>query len=248
MPPSVLSIAGSDPSGGAGIQADLKTFSAHKVYGMAIPTLITVQNSCGVESVHPLPAELVAQQLRCVLDDIKPSAIKIGALGTQECILVIAEILSQYAYPIILDPILFSSSGKALLAPNAQIALIENLLPICTLITPNQAEYAHLFPDTKPACFCLRTDGDQSDSPLCTERLIAPNGEESRFTHLRLSRRNTHGTGCTLSSAIAAQVALGNPIPKACQEAIGYVYRLLEKSDQYNLGKGHGALGHEFSW
>lgn len=246
MPPSVLSIAGSDPSGGAGIQADLKTFSAHKVYGMAIPTLITVQNSTGVLSVHPLPADLIAKQLLHLLEDIKPRIIKIGALGNQEIISSIANILSQFSIPIVLDPVLYSSSGAELLDSSAQETLIKKLLPLCTLITPNQAEYSRLFSEEKPSCFTLITDGEASNNQLCTEKLISSQGEETRFTHLHLQRRNTHGTGCTLSSAIAAQLALGASIPMACQEGIGYVYRLLERSDQYDLGSGRGALGHEF--
>lgn len=246
MSPSVLSIAGSDPSGGAGIQADLKTFSAHKVYGMAIPTLLTVQNSTGVLAVHQLPAKLIAEQLNYLLDDIPPSVIKIGALGSLEIISVLVELLSARQIPIVLDPVLFSSSGAELLAENARELLIEKLIPLCTIITPNQLEYKQLFPQKTPSCFCLLTDGEGSDDIVCTERLISPLGEETRFTHLRLNRRNTHGTGCTLSSAIASQLALGLSVSEACREAIAYVYRLLERSDQYDLGSGRGGLGHEF--
>jgi len=240
----VLSIAGSDPSGGAGIQADLKTIAAHRIYGMAIPTLITVQNSMGILRVECLSAEIVAQQLENILIDIPPQAIKIGALGSGKIIKAILPFLQQYTGSIVLDPVLLSSSGKRLLDENAVTALQRGLIPLCSMITPNHDEYQLLFGNEPPIVPCLRTDG-HNGYPTCRDELILPSGCY-QFEYPRLERRNTHGTGCTLSSAIACNLSMGLSLKESCENSIEYVHQLLKQCDQHSLGNGHGGLGHEF--
>jgi hydroxymethylpyrimidine/phosphomethylpyrimidine kinase len=240
----VLSIAGSDPSGGAGIQADLKTIAAHQIYGMAIPTLITVQNSMGIVRVELLSAEIVAQQLENILIDIPPQAIKIGALGSGKIIKAILPFLQQYTGRIVLDPILISSSGKRLIDESAVAVLKRELIPLCSIITPNHDEYQILFGDDPPTIPCLRTDG-HSGSPTCRDELILPSGCY-QFEYPKLERRNTHGTGCTLSSAIACNLSKGLPLKESCENSINYVHQLLKQCDQHSLGNGNGGLGHEF--
>ncbi len=240
----VLSIAGSDPSGGAGIQADLKTIAAHRVYGMAIPTLITVQNSLGVVRVEELNADIVAQQLQNILLDIPPQAIKIGALGSEEIINAILPFLKEYPGKIVLDPVIQSSSGKSLLDESAIHLLKTKLIPLCSIVTPNHDEYLLLFGEEASSIPCLRTDGHRKSS-TCADELITIEGSY-RFNYPRLERRNTHGTGCTLSSALACNLAMGRTIQESCKQSIEYVHKLLKQCDDHSLGKGNGGLGHEF--
>ncbi len=237
-----LSIAGSDPSGGAGIQCDLKTFMGLHVYGMAIPTLLTVQNTKSISSVHHLHDSLIGEQIEHLLDDITPHAIKIGAIGNAKQARAIVDALQTLTCPIVWDPVLVSSSGTALLTPSDIKTVCQLFKPLVSLATPNHQEVAYLkdFPNV------LLTNGETDTSSIITDILRIAN-QEYRFTHPRFDTQNTHGTGCTLSSAITAFLAKGYDIRNASAEGIRYCLHLLSQSNRFALGHGRGGLGHEFS-
>lgn len=252
----VLTIAGSDSSGGAGIQADLKTFTAHKVYGMSAITAITVQNTQGVFGVHDIPADIVAGQIDAVFDDIVPDAVKIGMVSSVEIITVIAEKLKQHqAKNVVLDPVMVSTSGCKLLADNAVEALTERLFPVADILTPNiyEAELlwgreihdreamldaAKWIAGTYNQCVLLK-GGHLTD---CSDDLLYGKGVERWFPCPRIENPNTHGTGCTLSSAIASNLALGKTMEEAVSVAKGYITGALEAN--LDIGKGNGPLNH----
>jgi hydroxymethylpyrimidine/phosphomethylpyrimidine kinase len=256
-PPRLLTIAGSDSGGGAGIQADLKTFAAHGAFGMSAITAITAQNTLAVTAVHPVPAEVVAAQLRAVIDDLGVDAVKVGMLGTAELTAVVAEELARLAgrVPIVVDPVMVSKSGAVLLAPDAVAALRERLLPLATLVTPNLPEAERL------AWTAIATEGDAAaagraiaaagcavlvkgghgDGDEVVDLLLA-DGEVHRFTHPRQHTRATHGTGCTLSSAIAARLGRGDDLRTAVEGAIGYLQAAIAAAP--DLGAGHGPVEH----
>jgi hydroxymethylpyrimidine/phosphomethylpyrimidine kinase len=254
--PVALTIAGSDPSGGAGIQADLKTFHQFGVYGEAAITLITVQNTRGVQRIECLAPDLVADQIRAVLDDIPPAAAKIGALGNCGIIEAVAALAAGFAFPLVVDPVILSKHGVALLAPNAVDALKTRLLPYAFLVTPNLEEAALLtgaevrnIADMRKAAERLATlgpravlvkgghlgDGDATD-------VLLYQGEFREFTSPRIATRNTHGTGCTLSAAITAGLASGRDLPEAVDRAKRYVTAAILSNPQ--LGGGAGPLDH----
>lgn len=267
--PACLSIAGSDPSGGAGIQADLKTFAAHGVYGMSVITAVTVQNTLGVSAVHSLPAELVGQQLRSVLSDIPPAAIKIGMLDNANIITQISAGLDSQQY-IVLDPVLVSSSGRMLLQSDAIEVLIDQLLPKVTLLTPNLDE-ARVLADVlgigrlhiesqqelQQAAVTIAEGLQQriGHSPSILVKgghlqgdpvdALLINGEFHFLHGERIDNPNTHGTGCTLSSAICANLAVGQSMLNACENAKSYVAQAINK--QLKLGQGIGPLQHNIS-
>lgn len=247
--PSVLTIAGSDPSGGAGIQVDIKTCMRHNIYSMAIPTCLTVQNTRGIRNNHVISSTILQEQLNYLLEDLLPSVIKIGAIGSKENLHVISTQLQTRQIPVVWDPVFVSSSGAYLLEPSAITEAKEHLLPLVTLTTPNAHEFSILYDldlgwtESSPAC--LRTDGD-GDGSLACDILYTSSGTH-RFYHPRHKRTNTHGTGCTLSTAIACNLAMGQDIPTSCHNAIAYVQRLIESADQYNHGTGKGSLGHEYT-
>jgi hydroxymethylpyrimidine/phosphomethylpyrimidine kinase len=229
-PPVALTIAGSDPTAGAGIQADLKTFAAHGVYGACVLTAVTVQNSRGVTHVHPLPAQLVAAQLFAVLEDLPVAAVKVGMLGTEE----IAEAVAAVAYALpnlVLDPVLSSTSGYRLGLATA----VQRLLPYATVVTPNADEAAAVADAPQ---WTVVTGGDAA---LDTVR--GPDGTYE-LGAAPVRTRNTHGTGCTFSAAIAARLALGDPVPDAIDRAKEYVTRALRGAADWQLGAGAGPLNH----
>lgn len=216
MKRAALTIAGSDPSGGAGIQADLRTFAAIGVAGLSVITALTTQNSHGVESVFLAPANVVASQLDAILRDTRPDAIKIGMLGGAAQIGAVAEILRRYDIKnIVLDPVFASTSGVPLLDESGRKALVDDLVPLCQLITPNLDESGELGSIARIAV--LVKGGHLPDEPL--DVLTMPDGAVSRFTSIRIPTEHTHGTGCFLSSAIAAHLALGQPLPTAIMKA-----------------------------
>jgi hydroxymethylpyrimidine/phosphomethylpyrimidine kinase len=255
MKPVALTIAGSDPSGGAGLQADLKTFHQFGVYGEAVVTLITVQNTIGVRRVECLRAELVAEQLRAVLEDVRPGAAKTGALGNREIVEAVAEAAAAFDFPLVVDPVLISKHGAPLLAEDAREALVSRLIPRARLLTPNLAEAAALagFPVREPAqmrraaeALCrlgaqaVLVKGGHLESSA-TDVLLAE-GRFYEFPAPHIATRHTHGTGCTYSAAIAAGLARGWPLPEAVQAAKTFITEAIRSNP--GLGRGAGPVNH----
>lgn len=258
--PNVLSIAGSDPSGGAGAQADLKTFAAFGCYGMAVVTALTAQNTVGVSAVHVPPADFLAKQIDAIFDDIAVDAVKIGMLGTGEIVSVVADRLAHYgARNIVLDPVLVATSGDSLGAPDVVDAIVAKLLPLAAIVTPNLPEIARLVgrdvsgepQDVQRAGEELRARGARAVlvkgghgmSAQMIDVLVSEAGVE-RFAAPRVETRNTHGTGCTLSSAIAAGLAQGRTLAEACADAKRYLTAALQAADRLSVGHGHGPVHH----
>lgn len=263
--PVVLSIAGSDSSGGAGIQADLKTFSALGVYGATAITAITAQNTKGVNSQLAISPEMVYNQIVAVVEDIAPSAIKIGMLANKEVATIVADALSCYNIPTILDPVMVSSSGHRLLSLDAQEVVKERLLPLSTLVTPNIPEMEAL------TAMSLTTAEEKLSAAkyllsLGAQAVLLKGGHEegdtkcdtlyrldgSNITQLHLSTptvatKNIHGTGCTLSSAIAAFMARGLALREAVQEAKNYITEAILSGADIAIGNGFGPVNHLFN-
>lgn len=257
---NALTIAGSDSGGGAGIQADLKTFSALGVYGASVVTALTAQNTCEVRAIHDVPDEFIAAQIDAVLDDIRIDAIKIGMLNRAEVIETVAAALERHrAGCVVLDPVMVAKSGARLLHADAVTALRQRLLPLATVLTPNLPEAGVLLNEPSPtdesqmttACKRLAAlgprfvllKGGHLDAPQSVDVLY----DGKRIVHLpaaRVSTHNTHGTGCTLSSAIAAYLARGLEVPEAVARAKEYVAAALRAADTLTVGKGQGPVHH----
>ncbi|NBC95877.1 MAG: bifunctional hydroxymethylpyrimidine kinase/phosphomethylpyrimidine kinase [Deinococcus-Thermus bacterium] len=259
MIPTALSIAGSDPSGGAGIQADLKAFSARGVYGMAAITALTAQNTTGVAAVHALPADFVASQIAEVLVDVRVGAVKVGMIANAGIARAVAGALDDLASPVVLDPVMVAKGGASLLDDDAVEAVRSELLPKASLVTPNLAEAARLL-----------------DAPLAESRdalavqatallALGPRAVLIKGGHLagqespdllihddaaiwmeakRVETENTHGTGCSLSSAIAAELAKGKRMPDAARAAKRWLSAALRGADSLHVGQGHGPVHH----
>lgn len=251
----VLTIAGSDSGGGAGIQADLKTFSAFGTYGLSVITAITAQNTMGVTGVEVIDSSLVEKQLDAVFQDIRIDAVKIGMVANQECIQVIAQKLQQYQPNIVIvDPVMVSTTGSLLLEQNAVDALKQNLFPLATLITPNLYEAAVLLQTERENLEDFHQVAQQLKALTSGEVLVkgghAPKGEQVTdvlstgdvFTKERIETPHTHGTGCSLSSAIAASMAKGNSLVSAIQEAKEFVTEGLRQA--YSIGSGSSPIHH----
>jgi hydroxymethylpyrimidine/phosphomethylpyrimidine kinase len=254
--PKALTVAGSDSGGGAGIQADLKTFSAFQVFGMSVITAVTAQNSVGVTGVHNLPAEFVALQLDAVLDDFGADAVKLGMLSTAPIIRAVAERLAAHGQTrVVLDPVMVAKSGAPLLQPDARAALLEAVLPLAEVVTPNLHEAAVL------ADMSVKTESDMEEAArrihargprhvLVKGGHLADSATDllydghafTRFPAPRLDSANTHGTGCTLSAAIAAALAHGTPLVAAVGEAKAYVTAAIREG--FAAGRGVGVLRH----
>ena len=274
--PPVLSIAGSDSSGGAGIQADLKTMLANGAFGMTAVTALTAQNTTGVTMVTDTSPQMLAAQLDAVFEDIVPLAVKIGMVGSVELIDVIADRLSAYdAGNVVLDPVMVATSGATLIEDAAIAALASRLFPLATVITPNM-------PETQVLCdlaigqgaspiryengksICTENDMVAAGRLLCghfgcavlvkgghgtldaNDALIEPGGGITWFRSRRIDNPNTHGTGCTLSSAIASHLALGRSLPTAIDKAKAYLTGALEA--RLDLGHGSGPMDHAWKW
>ena len=238
----VLTIAGSDPSGGAGIQQDLKVITAHGCYGATVITALTSQNTQGVQSSMAVPTEVVASQLQSVISDLRLSAIKIGMIPNEDVAQVIVEAIKDVHVPIIYDPVMISTSGYQLMSSDAIDFITSYLFPLCTLVTPNLPEAERLqaqlaYPQT---AFLIK--GGHAHSTLMTDRLIMPDGTVSEFTTEKIATSNLHGTGCTLSSAIASNMALGDSLPKAISKAKEYITAAIRRSVYANIGHGNGPL------
>ncbi|MBB2972268.1 bifunctional hydroxymethylpyrimidine kinase/phosphomethylpyrimidine kinase [Mesorhizobium sp. RMAD-H1] len=259
--PICVTIAGSDSGGGAGIQADLKTFSALGVYGASVITAITAQNTKAVTAVHDVPADIVTAQIDAVFSDLAVDAVKIGMLSVPETIEAVAAGLVHFGKPIVLDPVMVAKSGDRLLSPEAVSTLRERLLPQATLLTPNLPEAACLLD-----CDAARTEteaieqgkallalgagavlmkgGHAEDGGDCTDLLIRDGMPPFRLTAPRIATRNTHGTGCTLSSAIAAGLAKGLSMEEAFAAAHVYLQGAIISADRLRVGSGNGPVHH----
>ncbi len=256
MMKKILTIAGSDCSGGAGIQADIKTIVAHKMYAMSAITALTAQNTTGVYDVLNVPREFLNKEIHCIMKDIFPDAIKIGMVSSKEIIQEIVERLLEYkAKNIVVDPVMISTSGSRLLSEDAMEALITKLLPIADVITPNIPE---------AECICgfkilskenmikaaekiskgykgkVLIKGGHLEN--CADDLLYKNGKITWYHEEKIDNSNTHGTGCTLSSSIACNLAAGYGIDESILRAKKYITGALR--DNLNLGKGNGPLNH----
>lgn len=250
-----MTIAGSDPSGGAGIQADLKTFTNLRCYGQAVITALTVQNTLGVHRSVAVNADLVYDQIEAVMQDFKPDAVKIGMLPNADTIKRVAEAIRAFRPSfVVLDPVMVSSSGLKLMEDIAVEVLCEHLIPLCTLITPNLPESKVLTRiETNDSAIQAKTMGDIYQGVAI---LVKGGHREGRPVDVlynkgkikiydnapRIETRNTHGTGCVLSSAIAAFVARGISLPEAVGQAKAYLTDALQKGASYEAGGGHGPM------
>jgi hydroxymethylpyrimidine/phosphomethylpyrimidine kinase len=255
VPPVALTIAGSDPSGGAGLQADLKTFHQFGVYGEAVVTLVTVQNTLGVTRVECLPAELVIEQLRAVLEDIPPRAAKTGALGNREIVEAVAAAAAGFEFPLVVDPVMLSKHGAPLVSEDAREAIARRLLPRAALVTPNLHEAAVLagipireLSAMHRAAERIVEQGAQAVlvkgghlAGAATDVLLA-GGRFYEFPEERIDTPHTHGAGCTYSAAIAAGLAQGLDLPEAVRRAKAFVTAAIRSAP--GLGAGAGPVNH----
>lgn len=258
--PIALTIAGSDSGGGAGIQADLKAFSALGVFGASVITAVTAQNTREVTAVHAVPVDIVSAQIEAVLSDLAVGAIKIGMLFSPELILVVADRLAKQKIPVVLDPVMVAKSGDRLLLDASVAALIDRALPLADVLTPNLPEAAILL-GTRGATTiddmekqgrallalgpkAVLMKGGHAEGERCVDLLITGNQPTQLFEAPRISTKNTHGTGCTLSSSIVAGLAKGLPLAEAVSEAHAFLHKAIVAADQLNIGSGHGPVHH----
>lgn len=261
-----VTIAGSDSGGGAGVQADLKTFSALGVYGASVLTAITAQNTRAVTMVESLSPALITAQIDAVFDDLAVGAVKIGMLGTPGVIRAVARGVRERGLPVVLDPVMVAKSGDRLLAAEAISALREELLPLATVLTPNLPEAADLLSLPPAADLATRAaqgrallvlgsrwvlmKGGHAEGPVCTDLLLGPEtgAQGHSLTAPRRATRNTHGTGCTLSAAIAAGLAQRMDVPDAVARAHVYLQGAIAAADGLRVGTGHGPVHHFHQW
>lgn len=266
--PRTLSIAGVDPSGGAGILADIKAMSALGAYGMAVAAALTAQNTQGVTAIHALPADFVTRQIDTIFDDIRVDAVKIGMLGQQPIIHAVADRMAHWKPAhLVLDPVMIAKGGDHLLERTAVHALRESLVPLATLITPNLPEAGVLL-DARP----VETLKEMRRTAERLRRLLSDDANHWVFLkggHLpgndtidilhdgdrllelpgtRIATRNTHGTGCTLSAALAALLPRTADVPDAAQQAKAYLVEAIRQADTLKVGSGHGPVHHFHQW
>jgi len=259
-----VTIAGSDSGGGAGIQADLKTFSALGVYGASVITALTAQNTRGVQGIHDVPPAFIASQIDSVFSDLAVKAVKIGMLSQPAVIEAVAAGLQRHgAERVVLDPVMVAASGDPLLAPEAVETLRTTLIPRALLVTPNLPEAAAILgepiAETEDAMRAqaerimalgpraVLVKGGHASGPESVDVLIGPDGMH-RFAGVRVATRNTHGTGCSLSSAIAAGLARGAELLAAVDAAKAYISAAIAASDRLAIGHGHGPVHHFHRW
>lgn len=258
--PIALTIAGSDSGGGAGVQADLKSMSANGAFGASVITAITAQNTAAVTAVHEVPAEIVVAQIDAVLSDLDVDAIKLGMLFSVPIIEATAKCLTSFAGPIVVDPVMIAKSGDALLQDAAVTALVRHILPCAGVLTPNLPEAARLLntseattPDEMatqgrrlvamgPRAVLMK--GGHAVSSVCTDVLVDAGGVVTTYSAPRIDTRNTHGTGCTYSAAIAAHLARGLALEDAVATAHGYLQAAIAAADTLQVGRGHGPVHH----
>ncbi|MBO9518338.1 MAG: bifunctional hydroxymethylpyrimidine kinase/phosphomethylpyrimidine kinase [Porphyrobacter sp.] len=243
-PPRILAIAGSDSSGGAGIQADIKTVTMLGGYAMTAITAITAQNSCGVTAVEALSPEMVGAQIDACLSDIGADAVKIGMLGSPEIAHVVADRLETAGLPVVFDPVVVATSG-AVLADEGTVAAFERLMRIATLTTPNVPEL-HALGGTEAMAareIAYLAKGGDAEGPEVEDRLVRPGQQDIVWRSPRIETRHTHGTGCTLSSAIATHLGQGLPLDEAIARAREFVRAALLAAPGF--GARHGPMGHQ---
>lgn len=255
--PVALTIAGSDSGGGAGIQADLKTFQAFGVFGTTAITAVTAQNTTGVESIHLIPPSMVRAQIRAVAQDLEPRAIKTGMLGTVEIIRAVADAIAEYGLPnYVLDPVMVATSGDRLLDDGAERSLVDALFPLATLITPNLDEASRLvgfavvdvmameraarFLAERGARAVLIKGGHLPGQDVVD--IFFDGSTIRRYQRVRILTKPTHGSGCTLSAAITAQLALGSDLIRAIESGLDFVHRAIASA--LNPGRGSAPLNH----
>jgi hydroxymethylpyrimidine/phosphomethylpyrimidine kinase len=259
----LLTIAGSDSGGGAGIQADLKTFAALGCYGMSAITALTAQNTVGVQGIHAVPASFLKAQIESVMDDIGVDALKIGMLHEPGIVEVVAWAIDRYQIRhVVLDPVMVATSGDRLIAQETVQVLVRELFPRVTVVTPNLDEaellLGHGIADAQaldPAAQGLLAMGARAvllkgghlQGPQVVDLLVQAGGPTRRLASARIASRNVHGTGCTLSSAIAAHLALGHPLEAAVVLARSYILCAIAQGAPVQTGQGHGPLNHGFS-
>jgi hydroxymethylpyrimidine/phosphomethylpyrimidine kinase len=255
--PIALTIAGSDSGGGAGIQADLKTFHQFGVFGTSVLVAITAQNTRGVRAVHAVPVEMVLAQMAALAEDLPPKAVKTGMLATRELVEVVADGIRRHGFPhYVLDPVMVATSGDRLLDREAERSVAERLVPLAALVTPNLHETRILVErevrtpeDMEEAGKALvrmgakaaLVKGGHLDAAQVVDVLVTA-GETRAFRHPKIETSSTHGTGCTLSAAVAAGLARGRPLQAAVAEALDFVHRAI--AEAFGLGSGHGPLNH----
>ncbi|MFZ9179405.1 MAG: bifunctional hydroxymethylpyrimidine kinase/phosphomethylpyrimidine kinase [Limnohabitans sp.] len=259
----VLTIAGSDSGGGAGIQADLKTFAALGCYGMTAITALTAQNTVGVQGIHAVPPAFLRSQLQSVIEDIGVDAVKIGMLHEPGVVEVVAWAIQHYQLQrVVLDPVMVATSGDRLIADATVRVLVDQLFPLATVITPNLDEASLLLgrpiaavSDLSGAAQALLSQGARAvllkgghlPGDQVVDVLARPGHVDMVLASSRMASRNTHGTGCTLSSAIAAHLALGEPLERAVRAARQYILGAIQAGAGVQVGHGHGPLNHGYS-
>ncbi|MFN0219453.1 MAG: bifunctional hydroxymethylpyrimidine kinase/phosphomethylpyrimidine kinase [Hyphomicrobium sp.] len=261
--PTALTIAGSDPSGGAGIQADLKTFAALGIYGASVITALTAQNTTGVFGVHGVPQEFIVAQFDAVIADLDVRAIKTGMLGDAATVLTVVDCLKRVPnIAAIIDPVMVATSGDVLLAEDAIAVVRESLLPLATVLTPNLPEAAKLLGAPVAAneheaaaqgralvalgAKSVLIKGGHGEGDEAVDLLVSDSAV-TRFARQRIATKNTHGTGCTLSAAIAAGLADGRSLIEAVSAANEFVWRALASGAEHNVGRGRGPIDHGFA-
>lgn len=261
--PSVLTIAGFDGSGGAGIQADIKTISALGCYATSALTALPIQNTQGVQAIYPIPYQAVRQQIEAILDDIFPDAIKIGMVHTGELVDTVVDTLAQYPFvPVVFDPVMVATSGDRLIEDRTISTIVERLFPLATMVTPNMDEAAILaempvrtLDDMRRAgekirklgCRTVLLKGGHLDLPRLTSLYFDARGDVHEFSFDKFGTNNTHGSGCTLSSAIASYIALGESLLGATGKGQQYVHGAILHGRDVFVGKGNGPLNHFFN-
>ena len=258
--PIVLTIAGSDSGGGAGVQADIKAISASGAYAASVITAVTAQNTTAVTAVHEVPADIVGAQIDAVLSDIDVDVIKLGMLFSVPIIETTASRLAGFDGPVVVDPVMVAKSGDALLQDAAVAALITHILPYANLLTPNLPEAAGLLKTSEATTLeemafqgqqliemgpkAVLMKGGHSVGDTCVDVLVDANGTVATCTAPRIHTGNTHGTGCTYSAAIAAQLARGRELKEAVKAAHAYLQAAIRAADTLQVGKGHGPVHH----
>ena len=262
-PPIALTIAGSDSSGGAGIQADLKTFTVLGVYGASVITAITAQNTQGVQDVLVLPPGIIAAQIGSVASDLRVGAIKTGMLADRATVETVVDAMAAFrTVPLVVDPVMVATSGDVLLASDAIEAVRSRLIPLADVVTPNISEAARLL-ETSPAASldemeaqgrallalgpkAVLVKGGHAESSDATDILVFSAGS-LRFSKPRIETRNTHGTGCTLAAAIAAELAKGRALSEAVSRAKDYVWGAIDAARNIEIGRGQGPVNHLYA-
>ncbi|WP_092411253.1 MULTISPECIES: bifunctional hydroxymethylpyrimidine kinase/phosphomethylpyrimidine kinase [Candidatus Ichthyocystis] len=258
-----LSIAGFDSSGGAGLQADIKTFSAWGCYGMTVLTALPIQNTMGVRNCYTIPTSSIQEQLEAIFDDIRPDSIKIGMLFSKNIIRLVSKFIQCRAetIPIVTDPVMYAKSGNRLLEEDAVDALKNEIFPLSTVITPNipeallltglkeSTEKHHIMESLIGITSCsVLLKGGHSNSDECDDWLYYHKKKNISVLHgKRVQTKNTHGTGCTMSAAIASGLALGFDIPTSCEKAKQYVYNAIIQAQKNPIGKGAGPVHHFYN-